>query len=984
MNAALAAGRPVRAGGVWGSSYALVAAGVPNPALLLMATPLEAEQAVDDLACFGAKAVLFEGIKEALRLRSGEAALVAADIAAALAPLPAPAALDGSRIRLAPGDRLDPRGLADRLAACRHERAAAVERPGEYALRGGIVDVFPVAADRPVRIEFSGNAVESVRSFDPATQASLERIGFAEIHLMPRDAAESATLIDYLPERGCAILHEPTGMDLRHPKWQEAYPLLARRPVLSLHSLPQPDAENLKIVSIQRFSGILASIDKELEAVRRRHTIVFCANEGEERRLRQLVRAPVEIRRGRLGRGFIFEDLESAFIPHHELFNRYRLRRSSRRAETRPIDTLLEIEKGDLVVHVEHGIGRFAGMERRDGRELMVIEYAGGARLGVPVTALDLVQKYVGGTEGAPPLSALGGKKWAADKLRAQRAVEKLAGELLQIQALRESERGIAYPPDQEWQREFEAAFPYEETDDQAAASDEIARDMRSPRPMDRLVCGDVGYGKTELAMRAAFRAAVNGKQTAVLVPTTVLAQQHFQTFRERMADYPIRIEVLSRFRSRAGQKAVLQGLAAGSVDIVIGTHRLLQPDVRFRDLGLVVIDEEQRFGVEHKEYLKRLRATVDVLTLTATPIPRTLHMALLRIRDITTLATPPRDRLAIRTELAPYDERLIRGTILAELERGGQVYFVHNRVRNIEDVARRLETIVPEASFAVAHGQMAEDALEGTMLRFLEGKTDVLVCTTIIESGLDIPNVNTIIINQADAFGLADLHQLRGRVGRYKVQARCLLLLPTDRPVLPPAQKRLKAVEEFSELGAGFKIAMRDLEVRGVGNLLGREQHGHIAAVGYDLYCRLLERAVKRRRNEPAPPEPLEVCVDLGTDARIPEEYIPDLRTRMEIYRRLAGCRTEEELEAAKREVLDRFGKYPRPVADLLAALRVKVGAARWGFASVARGSEGIVVKFRDRRSAEELRRRDPRRVRLLDDETLLLVGLDPAELMK
>jgi transcription-repair coupling factor (superfamily II helicase) len=983
INAALAGGRPARAGGVWGSSYALVTAQVPRPALLLLATPLRAEQALDDLACFGARAELLEGLKQAERLRSGKAGLLAADLARALAPLPPPGTIDAARLALAPGDPADLIRLSEKLAESRFERTAAVERPGEYAVRGGILDLFPLTADRPVRIEFAGRAVESLRTFDPATQGSLDRIERLELSLVPAGAPDSATVFDYLPPDALVILHEPSEMDLRHPKWTEAYPLLARHPVLSLSSLPQPDAENLRIVSIQRFSGVLADVERELEAVRRAHTVVFCANEGEERRLRELVRAPLEIRRGRLSQGFLFEDLDSAFIPNHELFNRYRLRRSVRRADTRPIDTLLEIEKGDIVVHVTHGIGRFLGVERQKNQEFMVVEYAGSARLLVPVTALDLVQKYVGGTEAPPPLSILGGQKWAADKLRAQKAVEKLARELLQIQALREMELGTPCPPDPDWQREFEAAFPYEETEDQIEVAGEIARDMHSPRPMDRLVCGDVGYGKTELAMRAAFRSAVNGKQVAVLVPTTVLAQQHYQTFRERMADYPVRIEVLSRFKSRAGQKAVLKGLAEGAVEIVIGTHRLLQADVRFKDLGLVVIDEEQRFGVEHKEYLKRLRATVDVLTLTATPIPRTLHMALLGIRDISALTTPPQDRLAIRTELVPYDEGRVREAILRELERDGQVYFVHNRVYNIDEVARRLALIVPEAVFGTAHGQMDEETLEGTMLRFLERKVDVLVCTTIIESGLDIPNVNTILIHQADQFGLADLHQLRGRVGRYKVQASCLLLLPLDRPILPAAQKRLKAIEEFSELGAGFKIATRDLEIRGVGNLLGREQHGHIVAVGYDLYCRLLERSLKRLRKQPAP-EPVETHVDLGTETYIPEEYVPDLRTRVEAYRRLTGCRTEEEISEAAREVADRFGKMPPPVENFLEAMRVKIRAARWGFASVARGDEGLVIQARDPEKAEEFRRLHPRRVRRVGDGSLLVVGDDPADILK
>jgi transcription-repair coupling factor (superfamily II helicase) len=984
LGMALAQGRPARAGGVWGSSYALIAAeAVPRPALLLLATPLAAEEAVEDLRCFGASPLLFETLKQAERFREGAVDVLVADLPAALGELPSLHVLKSTRLAFAAGGKIDLPKLSLELVEGRYERTAAVERPGEFAVRGGILDLFPLTSDLPVRIELSGNSIESLRSFDPATQGSLEKIDRLEFSLIPEGAPRTATLIDFLPEKAAVVLREPSEMDLRHPKWSEAYANLARHAVLTLSALPEPGAENLKILSLQRFSGVLANVERELEAVRRGHTIVFCSNDGEEERLREVLHGPVEVRRGRLNHGFIFEDLDSAFIPHHQLFNRYRLRRSARRADTRPIDSLLEIERGDIVVHVTHGIGRFVGIERQKNQEFMVLAYAGSAKLFVPVTNLDLVQKYVGGSENPPPLSTLGGEVWNAAKLRAQAAVEKLAQEMIQIQALRAMELGTAFPEDGEWQRAFESAFPYEETEDQLQVADEISADMHSTKPMDRLVCGDVGYGKTELAMRAAFRCAVANRQVAVLVPTTVLAQQHDQSFRERMADYPIRVESLSRFKTKKEQKKILKELAEGAVDVVIGTHRLVQPDVRFRDLGLVVIDEEQRFGVEHKEFLKRIRATVDVLTLTATPIPRTLHMALLGIRDISSLTTPPQDRLAIRTEILPYDERQIREAVLAELTRGGQIYFVHNRVYSIDQVARRLALIVPEARIGVGHGQMDEGELEDTMLKFLAKETDVLVCTTIIESGLDIPNVNTILINQADMFGLADLHQLRGRVGRYKRQAFCYLLLPREREIVPQAKKRLKAIEEFSELGAGFKIAMRDLEIRGVGNLLGREQHGHIAAIGYDLYCRLLEKAVRKTKKQPVV-EPLETHVDLGLETWIPEEYIPDVRTRVEVYRRLTGCRSEESLEAAEREVSDRFGKIPPPVEGFLRTMRVKIRAAQWDLASVSPGKDGVIVKYRDRKKAEELRKRDPNSVRIMDEETILLVGRDVVDLLR
>jgi transcription-repair coupling factor (superfamily II helicase) len=981
---ALAQGRPARAGGVWGSSYALITAeAVPRPLLLLLPTPIAAEEAVEDLRCFGAQPVLFENLKQAGRFQDGAIEILVADLAASLGELPSPQVLRSTRLSFAPGAKVDLPALSLKLVEAGYERTAAVERPGEFAVRGGILDLFPLTADLPLRLELAGTAVDSLRTFDPATQGSLDEVPRLDFSLVPQDAPRTATLFDYLPPKASVVLKEPSEMNLRHPRWEEAYGILARHPVLSLSALPEPDAENLKILSLQRFTGVLANVQRELEAVRRRHTVVFCTNDGEERRLKELIPPPLEIRRGRLNHGFIFEDLQTSFIPHHELFNRYRLRRSIRRADTRPIDTLLEIERGDVVVHVTHGIGRFVGIERRNRQEFMVLEYSGSARLYVPVTNLDLVQRYVGGSENPPPLSTLGGDAWNNAKLRAQAAVEKLAQEMIQIQALRAMEMGAAFPPDGEWQGEFEAAFQYEETDDQLHVAGEIAADMHTSKPMDRLVCGDVGYGKTELAMRAAFRCAVANRQVAILVPTTVLAQQHDQSFHERMADYPVRIESLSRFKTKKEQKKILKELAEGSIDVVIGTHRLVQPDVKFKDLGLVVIDEEQRFGVEHKEFLKRIRATVDVLTLTATPIPRTLHMALLGIRDISSLTTPPQDRLSIRTEILPYDERRIREAVLFELNRGGQIYFVHNRVYNIEAVATRLRMLLPEARIAVGHGQMDEGELEQAMLKFLAKETDVLVCTTIIESGLDIPNVNTMIINQADMFGLADLHQLRGRVGRYKRQAFCYLLLPPDRELVPQAKKRLKAIEEFSELGAGFKIAMRDLEIRGVGNLLGREQHGHIAAIGYDLYCRLLEKAVKKTKKQVVV-EPLETHVDLGLDTWIPEDYIPDLRTRVEVYRRLTGCRSEEALDEAEREVHDRFGKIPPPVEGFIRTMRVKLRAAHWDLASVSPGKEGLIAKYRDRKKAEALRNLHPGAVRIVDSETILFVDKPVIDVLK
>jgi transcription-repair coupling factor (superfamily II helicase) len=662
-----------------------------------------------------------------------------------------------------------------------------------------------------------------------------------------------------------------------------------------------------------------------------------------------------------------------------------------RRLESRAIDSFLDLAEGDLVVHVSHGIARYRGMQLLDreaangkarpgtsGRaeEHLVLEFKDGVRVYVPASKIDLVQKYVGGAKTDPELSRYGGTAWGRRKARVQEAVLDLAGDMIGMQALREAQPGIAYPPDTEWQAEFEASFPYRETPDQLTTAAEIKADMQRARPMDRLVCGDVGYGKTELAVRAAFKAVDNGRQVAVLVPTTVLAEQHFRTFSQRLSEYPFVVECLSRFRSAGEQRRILERLAAGGVDVIVGTHRLVSADVRFKDLGLVVIDEEQRFGVEHKERLKKLRQTVDVLTLTATPIPRTLHLSLLGIRDISNLETPPPDRLAIETRICRFDRQLIRHAILRELNRDGQVYFVHNRVQDIDQVADTVRSIVPEARVAVGHGQMGEGELEEAMLRFVRREVDVLVATTIVESGLDIPNANTIFIDQADHYGLADLHQLRGRVGRYKHRAYAYLLLDGERAVTPAGVRRLKAIEEFTDLGAGFKIALRDLEIRGAGNILGTQQSGHIAAVGYELYCQLLENAVRQLRQQPLR-TPLEVTVDLPWPAYLPRDYVPGQRLRIEAYRRLARVRKPERLDDFRQELRDRYGPLPEPAEWLLRLAELRLLATRWKVARVhlekpAEGVVGptdVVLGWRNKKRIEELAARSGGRLRVVDD---------------
>ena len=675
---------------------------------------------------------------------------------------------------------------------------------------------------------------------------------------------------------------------------ESSFERLIRFPTIAVSTLAADSLEatcHLRIESVERFSGELTKVKAELDsAAAGDRVLIACHNAAEVERLGEVFSDTELAQQGRLHRavgriraGFHLIDAPTLVIGDHELFARAEVRRpvTRRRYESRAIDSFLDLNEGDLVVHVNHGIARYRGLQFVDqsaehAEETLLLEFAEGTKLYVPIAKIDLVQKYVGGGKAMPALSKIGSSTWEKRKKRVAEAVVDLAQELIDIQAQRASQPGFAYPAeDSHWMAEFEAAFPYEETPDQLAAIEAVKHDMAEQKPMDRLICGDVGYGKTEVAIRAAFKAVDAGKQVAVLVPTTILAEQHHRSFSARMAEFP--------FTHRGGQPVPAQvrdprsprSAAAGGVDILIGTHRILQKDVAFKDLGLVIIDEEQRFGVEDKEWLKTFRTTVDVLTLSATPIPRTLHMSLLGIRDISNLETPPPDRKAIETRVTRFDRETIKRAIHRELNRDGQIYFVHNRIYDIVTVADRIQSIVPEAQIAIGHGQMSGEELERTMLAFIRRKFDILVATTIIESGLDIPNVNTIFINEADKYGLADLHQLRGRVGRYKHRAYAYLLLESDKPVTPNAVKRLKAIEEFTALGAGFKIALRDLEIRGAGNILGAEQSGHIESVGYELYCSLLESAARSLTNQPE--KPLFDCsVELGWRAYLPQDYVP------------------------------------------------------------------------------------------------------------
>ena len=685
---------------------------------------------------------------------------------------------------------------------------------------------------------------------------------------------------------------------------------------------------------------------------------------------------------GVLSSGFLYDEGRLVVVTDAEVFGRYKVQRPRRLKSPHAQGTrsaldinFSELEEGDYVVHLQHGIGRYVGLQvlplgagarptegtaaaANAGQECLVLEYASGdpaqppPKLYVPVTEAHLVSKYVGAGKARPQLNTLGGTRWLKTRMQAESAVRDVASELLSIQAARDSQPGYAFLADTSWQRDFESAFVFEETPDQMRAILETKADMERPKPMDRLICGDVGFGKTEVAIRAAFKAILDGKQVAVLVPTTVLAQQHFNTFRERMADFPVRLELLSRFRSRRAQQEVVRGLAAGAVDLVIGTHRLLQEDVAFKDLGLVVIDEEQRFGVMHKEKFKMLRKLVDVLTLSATPIPRTLYLALSGARDMSTIQTPPHDRLPVETVVMQYDERVIRDAIQRELNRGGQVFFLHNRVMSIQTMAQRLQVLLPQARIVVGHGQMDSDELEEVMTRFINGGADVLLSTTIIESGLDIPNANTIIIDRADRFGLSDLYQLRGRVGRYKHQAYAYLLLPRHARLLTDVRKRMSALKQYATLGSGFKIAMRDLEIRGAGNLLGAEQSGHITAVGFELYCQLLKQSIASIKGEKVKPR-VEVQVHLdflamtapASSACIPLSYISDARQRIEIYRKLAQVTEPGAATELEKEVRDRFGPPPAAFERLLQVAQLKVLAAERGISIIEVKEEKLML---------------------------------------
>ena len=972
--------RPAR-GPVWATLRGYSEKPISGPSLWVTPSSDGAESLVEDLRALGfderlvyfpfreersatgeARPVDPMQLKALERLQSAnpsDSLLVVAPVRALLQKTMSRDALEAARWTVKKGELTDRDTILEMLVSEGYHRASMVERRGEFSARGDIIDVYPITGE-PVRVELFGDEVESIRLFNLDTQRSVKEI--AEFSVSPiSHEDEGSHLTDFLPRGSLVCLEEPAQLRLQtlewshegwHGEWGDFMALMTPFRQLSFTTWEDAEsraaAEGIERIEIpfepqrvfpDRVDGMMARLPQWVDEKR---TILLMSRQASrlEELLSEANLLTNDLEPGRgvvllaepLAEGFTLGSLE--VLTDREITGTKRPRKSHQKAERASLIHLDELTPGDMVVHLQHGIGRYGGVKTLViagfNKDFLTIEYAKGDSLYVPVEQLDLLQPYKGleGREGK--LSKMGGQDWSRTRAKVKKDATELAEELLRLYAERETAQGHAYPPDTPWQAEMEEAFPYEETGDQLRVISEVKSDMERPRPMDRLVCGDVGYGKTEIAIRAAFKACSEGRQVAVLVPTTVLAHQHYQTFSERLAAFPVKVAVLSRFRSKAEIKAALEGLAAGEVDIIIGTHRLLSKDIKFNSLGLLIVDEEQRFGVKQKEKIKGLRKNVDILTLTATPIPRTLNMALVSIRDLSVIETPPEDRVPIKTYLFESHPDILRGAITRELQREGQVYVVHNRVDSIERLAADIRRMLPTVRVGVGHGQMGNEELEKVMMDFLEGEYDVLVCTTIIESGLDIPNSNTIIINNAHHFGLAQLYQMRGRVGRSARQAYCYLLYPPARTLTDDATKRLETIRDFTQLGAGYQIALRDLEIRGAGDILGAEQSGSIAAVGFDLYCKMLAEEVSTLRGE-APKFELSdqpIVLELPVPANLPDDYVADPDQKVVLYKKIASVSSFEALEEVRAELLDRFGKLPEEAENLLTIVDLKLRA--------------------------------------------------------
>ncbi|MCS6874064.1 MAG: transcription-repair coupling factor [Pyrinomonadaceae bacterium] len=985
-----------------------------------------------------------------------------------------PEKLSGLKLEL--GRDLAIKDLTETLLRHGYKFEEPVYGQGQFSVRGGIVDIWSNSEERPYRIEFFGDTIESIRIFDPETQLSVEKVDFVEVSpmrefifgkeelkglvrelrerfdnerferdlrdievfvsegeafrgcefLIPAVSPLDSDIFDYIPKEAIFVFDEPSTLIKQLNFYAESIEnrfkenLAADRVILQpetflltadelvgklnqfrqiqlrmlgkavaiaedelksesprkfdfIFSQNTHEADEVSLIfrPTRKYHGRMSELSEEIKSQdKKTRRVIVAHSEGMAQRITEVLRdygvdvfvesnlnfdSGTVVKTGHLSSGFEFVEEKLIFQTEAELFDEIELPAPRQRKSRTNLDAFIsdfrDLKPGDYVVHVDHGIGRFDGLETvcsEDAvREFMVLTYADKARLLVPVERLDLVSRYSSGEGREPQLDRLGGVNWQKTKARVRRAIREIADDLLRLYAERKLVKGFAFSPDTEWQKEFEEAFPYELTPDQASAIQAVKNDMEQETPMDRLIVGDVGYGKTEVAMRAAFKAVMDGKLVVVLAPTTVLAYQHFETFKSRFAAFPVNIELLSRFLSKAEQNQVLEKLEQGKVDILIGTHRVLSSDVDLPNLGLLIIDEEQRFGVVHKEKLKKLRKSVDVLTLSATPIPRTLNMALLGLRDISVIETPPRDRLAINTQVVPFKEEIIKSAIELEMARSGQVFFVHNRVETIDMMASKIQQIVPQARICITHGQMNEKLIEKRMLDFIDYKYDVLVATTIIENGIDIPRANTIIINRADKYGLAQLYQLRGRVGRSNRRAYAYLLIPPDIELSPIARKRLAAIREFSDLGAGFRLAALDLELRGAGNLLGAEQSGHIEALGFELYMKMLERTIRELRGEEIEDE-IHVSIDLGVSTAIPADYISDVPQRLRVYKRITSANSEQELYRIRQEINDRYGTAPEAVENLILLRRLGILAESLRvYAIEKKGSEKLIMKF-------------------------------------
>ncbi|CAH1222853.1 Transcription-repair-coupling factor [Paenibacillus plantiphilus] len=1028
-----------------------------NEVLLYPANELVAAE-----AAISSPETLAQRMDVLIQLSEGYRGIVVVPFSGVRRYLPARGVMANARIELRVGETLSLETFLQQMVGLGYTRVDKVENKGDMSVRGGIVDVYPLTSIHPYRIEWFDDEIDSIRTFDPVEQRSLEKLqhyvvppcqelaadagrfaGAAQhaaelleqqlLKMTDRTAKdrlradigaeieqlrqhqyfpeiykyisllypERQTLFDYLPEDTLLIYDEPTrlietGRQLERDEAEWATHLLQngkslpgfvlacpsdevlyQRPFqtvflsLFLRQIPHTQPQNiLNVVSraMQNFHGQMNVLKAEMDRWRKSGANVMMMAGNAERmdRMRRVlhdygIEPPILIE-GNLQSGFELPAIHLVVITEGEMFSQKQ--RKARRVDKKldnaeRIKSYTELKVGDYVVHQNHGIGKYIGIGTLEiagiHKDYIHIMYAGGDKLSVPIEQIDMIQKYVGSEEKDPKVYKLGGSEWTRAKSKAQSSVQDIADDLIKLYAERQATSGFAFGADTTYQQEFEAMFPYDETRDQMRAIEEIKKDMQIPRPMDRLLCGDVGYGKTEVAVRAAFKAAIEGKQVAILVPTTILAQQHYETFKERFSEFPFNIQVLSRFRSKKEQNDTIKGIKAGAVDVVIGTHRLLSQDIIFKDLGLLIVDEEQRFGVSHKEKLKRLKTNVDVLTLTATPIPRTLHMSMLGVRDLSVIETPPENRFPVQTYVVEYSPSLVREAIERELARGGQVYYLYNRVQGITQMAEAINALVPDARVAVGHGQMSEQELEKTILDFLDGESDVLVSTSIIETGVDIPNVNTLIVHDADKMGLSQLYQLRGRVGRSNRIAYAYFTYQRDKVLTEVAEKRLQSIKEFTELGSGFKIAMRDLSIRGAGNLLGAEQHGFIASVGFDLYSQMLADEIAKRKagmdGQPVEQEKeVSTVIDMSIDAYLPSAYIYDSIQKIEIYKKVAAVRSFEEADDLREELVDRFGDLPQSVDNLLAVARLKVLGAVCGIEQISSRADDVLIRFAER----------------------------------